>query len=177
MANSEVKVTTESLKADYPELYEQIQEQAVANATKDSETESQISELETAKKELEDRLEEASKANDDLRTRLDEFETKEKVESTKKKVNDLIAEHGLEKNFISEVFVEDLMKLDDDEAIVSRIKDRKSLVEKTSGEVTGNGQRQAQESAEEEKEQDPVSEEVSDEDLVKSIKSYTTNRR
>ena len=173
MANSEVTLTKESFKVDYPDLFEQIREEVVADVEFSSEFDAKISTLEKSKEDLEKKLEETSSANDELRIKLDEFEIKEKIEAKSKKVKGLIEEHELADNFISEVFIEDLMKLEDEEAIVSRIKDRKSLVETQAGEVTGNGQRQAKESTE--VEEDPIPGEITEEDLINSIKQQHAN--
>ena len=173
MANSEVTLTKESFRVDYPDLFEQIREEVVADAESNSAVEAKISTLEKSKEDLEKKLEEASEANDELRIKLDEFEIKEKIVAKSKMVKGLIEEHELADNYISEVFIEDLMKLEDEEAIVSRIKDRKSLVETQAGEVTGNGQRQAKESTE--VEEDPIPGEITEDDLIKSIKQQHAN--
>ena len=177
MDKSTVKLTKEAFMVEYPDLFNQIKEEAVETAEQSSEVEAKISELNDSKKDLEKKLEEASTVNDELRIKLDEFELKEKVEAKQNMVQSLVKEHGLEQDYVSEVFIEDLMKLEEAEDIVSRIKDRKSLRESTAGEVTGNGQRQTKETKEGEEKEEDSKLEISDEDLISSIKQRNVKRR
>jgi hypothetical protein len=142
----------ETLMVDYPEIYNSIKEEAISDSAKDSETTALIEGLRGEGSGLKDQLEDALKERDSLKTKLDEFETKEKVTSKRKAVMEAIANSGLDKAYISDVFIDDLMKLEEDDDIQVRLQDRKTLVEATQGDITDNGER-APESAKEKKEE------------------------
>ena len=179
-----VEFTKESFSAKYPTLFEEIRleaqkevesgiEEAKINAT-------QVAEEEAKVKTLEIKLEEASKEADELRTELDEFKVKEQVAAKRNEVQKAIEDSGLDAQYVSEVFVEDLMKVDNGDEVATRIADRKQLVESVSGDVTGNGARSDGEANEEVEPEavKEVKEEVETpsfnlDDLVKSMKSYS----
>ena len=109
-------------------------------------------------------------ANADLTSKVDDYEVKEKAEAKRAAVNQAITNSKLDPDFVSEVFIEDLMKLDDEEQIQARIKDRLELVESATGEVSGNGTRVSEDSVDDEEQGDiPV---FDTDALVKSMKSY-----
>lgn len=182
--NTNVEFTKESFSAQYPNLFEEIRleaqkeieqqkAEAEANAAKVAEEEAKVKELET-------KLEEASKEADELRAKVDEFELKEQVANKRREVQKAIEDSGLESSYVSEVFVDDLMKVDSEEEVAKRIADRKQLVESVSGDVTDNGARLEEDENEEvepeaddvKEEEAPASPEVNLDDLVKSMKSY-----
>ena len=184
--NKTVEFTKESFSAQYPTLFEEIRLEAqkeVENSIADAEAQAtKVAEEEAKVKELEAKLEEASKEANELRTKVDEFELKEQVANKRREVQKAIEDSGLENSYVSEVFVEDLMKVDSEEEVAKRIADRKQLVESVSGDVTGNGNRVSEDEANEEVE--PEAEEVKEEeapatpsfdldDLVKSMKTYS----
>ena len=183
-----VEFTKESFSAQYPNLFEEIRleaqkeiEEQKANAEKQA---AKVAEEEAKVKSLETKLEEASKEADELRAKVDEFELKEQVASKRREVQKAIEDSGLENSYVSEVFVEDLMKVDSEEEVAKRIADRKQLVESVSGDVTENGARLEEGENEEvqpeaevkEEEEAPATPEVNLDDLVKSMKSYTPIR-
>jgi len=134
-------LTKESLLLEYPEIVEEIRQAAVEEDVKNSERVALVEALENDIKEKDAKLDGIQSENDDLRSKLDDYETREKVSARKARIDTAIAESGLDKEFCSDVFVEDLMKLDEDEAIQARIADRKALVETAHGEITDNGER------------------------------------
>jgi hypothetical protein len=184
-----VEFTKESFSAQYPNLFEEIRleaqkeiEEQKANAEKQA---AKVAEEEAKVKSLETKLEEASKEADELRAKVDEFELKEQVAKKRSGVQKAIEDSGLENSYVSEVFVEDLMKVDSEEEVAKRIADRKQLVESVSGDVTENGARleegeneEVQPEADDVKEEEaPASPEVNLDDLVKSMKSYNPVKR
>ena len=134
-------LTKESLLLEYPEIVEEIRQAAVEEDVKNSERVALVEAIENDIKEKDAKLDGIQSENDDLRSKLDDYETREKVSARKARIDTAIAESGLDKEFCSDVFVEDLMKLDEDEAIQARIADRKALVETAHGEITDNGER------------------------------------
>jgi hypothetical protein len=169
MEETKVVMTKEALLADYPEIAEELRKDYEADFEAKAEEESSIHEWEAKVEDLEKKLEEATKANDEFKTELDEYKVKEKVEAKRKKVEDAITDSKLDPAFVSEVFIEDLMKVDDETEIQDRIKDRLELVESATGEVSGNGQRTTEDSTTEEQEDAQT---FDMDALVKSIKSY-----
>ena len=181
---NDVKFTKESFSAQYPTLFEEIRLEAQKEVEKniaDAEASAtKVAEEEAKVKSLETKLEEASKEADELRTQLDEFKVKEQVAQKRREVQKAIEDSGLDAQYVSDVFVDDLMKVNEEEEVAKRIADRKQLVESVSGEVTGNGERVEEEVNEE---NEPESEEVKEEEsktpsydldsLVKSMKSYS----
>ena len=183
-----VEFTKESFSTQYPNLFEEIRleaqkemEQQKANAEEQA---TKVAEEEAKVSKLEAKLEEASKEADELRAKVDEFELVEQVASKRREVQKAIEDSGLENSYVSEVFVEDLMKVDSEEEVAKRISDRKQLVESVSGDVTENGARleegeneEVQPEADDVKEEEaPASPEINLDDLVKSMKSYTPIR-
>ena len=179
-----VEFTKESFSAQYPNLFEEIRleaqkemEEQKANAEEQA---AKVAEEEAKVSKLETKLEEASKEADELRAKVDEFELVEQVASKRREVQKAIEDSGLDNQYVSEVFVEDLMKVDGEEEVASRIADRKQLVESVSGDVTENGARLEEgeneevqpETEEVTEEEAPASPSVDLDDLVKSMKSY-----
>jgi len=179
-----VEFTKESFSAQYPNLFEEIRLEAQKEikqqkinaeeqATKVAEEEAKVVELET-------KLEEASKEANELRAKVDEFELVEQVASKRREVQKAIEDSGLDNQYVSEVFVEDLMKVDSEDEVAKRITDRKQLVESVSGDVTDNGARLEEgeneevqpETEEVTEEEAPASPSIDLDDLVKSMKSY-----
>ncbi len=184
--NKTVEFTKESFSAQYPNLFEEIRLEAqkeVEQQKADAEANAaKVAEEEAKVKELETKLEEASKEADELRAKVDEFELKEQVANKRREVQKAIEDSGLDAQYVSEVFVEDLMKVDSEEEVANRIADRKQLVESVSGDVTDNGARLEED---EDEEVEPEAEEVKEEetkpsvdldDLVKSMQSYSPIR-
>ena len=178
-----VEFTKESFSAQYPNLFEEIRLEAQKEVEKniaDAEASAaKVAEEEAKVKNLETKLEEASKEADELRTQLDEFKVKEQVAQKRREVQKAIEDSGLDAQYVSDVFVDDLMKVNEEEEVAKRIADRKQLVESVSGDVTGNGERVEEDVNEEE---EPEAEEVKEEEkapsfdldsLVKSMKSYS----
>ena len=104
---------------------------------------------------------------------------KEQVAQKRREVQKAIEDSGLDAQYVSDVFVDDLMKVNEEEEVAKRIADRKQLVESVSGDVTGNGERVEEDVNEEE---EPEAEEVKEEEkapsfdldsLVKSMKTYS----
>jgi len=187
--NKTVEFTKESFSAQYPNLFEEIRLEAqkeVEQQKADAEANAaKVAEEEAKVKELETKLEEASKEADELRAKVDEFELKEQVANKRREVQKAIEDSGLDAQYVSEVFVEDLMKVDSEEEVANRIADRKQLVESVSGDVTDNGARLEEDEDEEvEPEAEEVKEEEAEEakpsvdldDLVKSMQSYSPIR-
>ncbi|MEC8945388.1 MAG: hypothetical protein VYD72_03250 [Chloroflexota bacterium] len=170
-----VEMTKEALLADYPSIVEEIRKDLEADFEASSERDSREKELEAKVSDLEAKLEEANKVNDTISGELDEYKVKEKVATKKKMVQDAIDASGLDKEYVSEVFIDDLMKLDDVEDIQDRLKDRLALVESAAGEITGNGERAVSEDTDEPKEQTEEEAPVWDaNEFVNSVKSYKT---
>jgi hypothetical protein len=179
-----VEFTKESFSAQYPNLFEEIRleaqkeiEQQKINAEEQA---TKVAEEEAKVVELETKLEEASKEANELRAKVDEFELVEQVASKRREVQKAIEDSGLDNQYVSEVFVEDLMKVDSEDEVAKRITDRKQLVESVSGDVTDNGARLEEgeneevqpETEEVTEEEAPASPTVDLDDLVKSMKSY-----
>jgi hypothetical protein len=162
-------LTKESLVKDYPALVQELQEAAISEANRNSEDAAVMEGLENELAVKESQTAELQAENDDLRSKLDDYETREKIAARKAKIDQAITESGLDKEFCSDVFVEDLMKLEEDEAIQARIADRKALVETTHGEVTGNGERADQVETKESQETEQVFDETQ---FINSIASY-----
>jgi len=164
------EMTKDALLAEYPEIAETIRKEIKADFEAKAEEESSIHEWEAKVEDLEKMLEEATKANDSLKTELDEYRVKEVAKAKRKKVEDAITNSNLDPAFVSEVFIEDLMKLNDEKEIQDRLNDRLELVESATGEVSGNGVRTTEGSVEVEEQAEAHVFDV--EELVKSIKSY-----
>jgi len=169
-----VEFTTESFSAKYPTLFEEIRLEAqkeVENGIESAKASAELAEKQADKvSDLEAKLEEASKEADELRTELDAFKLKEQVAAKRNEVQKAIEDSGLDSQYVSEVFVDDLMKVDSEEEVAKRINDRKQLVESVSGDVTGNGARL--EESEENEEVQPETEEVKEEEAVEAKPSY-----
>ena len=173
--SKKVELTKEALLADHPSIVEEIRKDFEADFEATSERDSREKELEVKVSDLEAKLEEANKVNDTISGELDEYKVKEKVATKKKMVQDAIDASGLDKSYVSEVFIEDLMKIDDVEDIQARLKDRLALVESAASEITGNGERAVSEDTDEPKEQTGEEAPVWDADeFVNSVKSYKT---
>jgi len=131
---AEYKETEEvkSMKADLSEAQDQLK-------AKDETIETQTKQIEELKKE-----------NTDLKTRMDEIELQEKVSEKKDLMNRLIKEAQLKDEYVSDIFMANLMALeeyknDEEEAVTveeqakAMITDRKQLAESGSGKVKGSG--------------------------------------
>lgn len=186
--NTNVEFTKESFSAQYPNLFEEIRLEAQKELQNDiksaEESAAKVAEEEAKVKELEAKLEEATNEANELRAKVDEFELKEQVATKRREVQKAIEDSGLDAQYVSEVFVEDLMKVDSEEEVAKRIADRKQLVESVSGDVTGNGARtESDENEEVEPEAEvteseaPAEDGVNLDDLVKSMKSYGNSIR
>lgn len=167
------ELTLESLRTNHSDLVTQLQEEFKAQMTEESETTDEISSLKGEVGDLKGKLEEAETANTELRTKVDEFELKERVAVKREKIQQAIADSDLDEEHVSEVFVEDLMRLETDEEIQERIKDRISLVQSENGSVTDNGPRKTKTDPKK-GEGDP---EYNEEKLVHEIKNPSPTRR
>jgi len=164
------EMTKEAFLEDYPGIAEELRQDFTADSEAKAETDSSVKDLEDKVDDLEKKLEEATAANAELTSKVDDYEVKEKAEAKRAAVNQAITDSKLDPDFVSEVFIEDLMKLDDEEQIQDRIKDRLELVESATGEVSGNGARATEDSADEEEQGEQP---IFDMDaLVKSMKQY-----
>jgi hypothetical protein len=164
------KMTKEAFLEDYPEIAEELRQDYKVDSDAKTETDASVKELEDKVEGLEKKLEEAADANAELTSKVDDYEVKERAKAKKAAVNQAITDSKLDPDFVSEVFIEDLMKLDDEEQIQARIKDRLELVESATGEVSGNGTRVSEDSVDDKEQGDTL---VFDTDaLVKSMKSY-----
>lgn len=163
----EPTLTIKSLESDHPELYTQLVEKVRKSAKEEfeaaSETAETINTLESTVDTLKGEKKALEEERDALKTKVDTYEAKEAAAAKRTKVSDFIKEAELADEFVSEVFIKDLMKLEKDEEIKERIQDRKHLVEGVADPIEGNGNRATKES-------ESASEEVSDDDLVKGIK-------
>jgi len=174
------KMTKEAFLADYPDIAEEIRSDAKADYDADNKAADEVNALESKVDDLEKKLEEATKANADLTLKVDDYEVKEKAQAKKVQVKQAIEDSKLDPAFVSEVFIDDLMKLEDEEQIQDRIKDRLELVESATGEVSGNGARATEDSTEKTEQDVEVTEEEAEEStpsfdtdaLVKSMKDY-----
>jgi hypothetical protein len=79
----------------------------------------------------------------ELETKLDEYETKSKSEAKRALIDAKIKESKLATEAVSDVFISDLMKKDEDD-IVASIEDRKELWSKGSGKVKNVGDQKGQ---------------------------------
>jgi len=79
----------------------------------------------------------------ELETKLDEYETKSKSEAKRALIDAKIKESKLATEAVSDVFISDLMKKDEDD-IVASIEDRKELWSKGSGKVKNVGEKKEQ---------------------------------
>ena len=79
----------------------------------------------------------------ELETKLDEYETKSKSEAKRALIDAKIKESKLATEAVSDVFISDLMKKDEDD-IVASIEDRKELWSKGSGKVKNVGEKKDQ---------------------------------
>lgn len=163
----EPTLTIKSLESDHPELYTQLVEKVTKSAKEEFEAASTTAEtintLESEVKSLKDEKKTLEEERDQLKTKVDTFEAKEAAVAKRDKVNGFIKEAELADEFVSEVFVKDLMKLEKDEDIQERIQDRKNLVEGQTETIEGNGPRKTKES-------ETATEQPDDDALVKGIK-------
>lgn len=134
-------LTLEALKEGHPDIVSALKEEFTTQSKNRSEAEKLVSGLEQDIIKLKEDLQEAEKDRDEYKTKVDEFELKNKVAAKKQLVLDKIKESKLEDQHVSDVFIEDLMKIEKTEDIEARITDRKELVESSNGEVTDNGKR------------------------------------
>lgn len=121
-----------TLKSEHPELLAAIEKSAVDQFKKDQDIETTKSrmdelqatldelkslkeEIEKEKTELQKTIDSLNSENKDLKAELDEIKTAEKGAAKKAKVQEMITESKLPKDAISEVFVETLMALEEDE--------------------------------------------------------------
>ena len=156
------KLTLESLKAEHGGIVAALLEEfKLGNETGQvktdlTEAQGKITSLEKEKETLESKIAEQDKAIKKLegelqetKTKLDEKELAEKVIEKKQKINELITEAKLPKEAVSEIFVANLMAIEeykDGEKVVTveeqakaMLKDRQDLINTKSGRVTGSG--------------------------------------
>ena len=137
------KLTLGALKENHSDLVKTLKEEwktESKEAGKIAELESTLEEQVTANETLTEDLKTAKKDHGKLQTKIDEFELKDKIVVKREKVQIMLSESDLDKENISDIFIKDLMKLEDEE-IQERIKDRQTLIEDSNGEVNSNGLR------------------------------------
>lgn len=161
-------LTLESLKSDYPELVSAIETAAKNSAEKEleaaSKAEEEIQGLKDTIKAKEAEIDALTKEKDNLTSKVDDFEAKEAATEKRKKVDQLIKESELSDEFVTETFINDLMKFEKEEDMKTRIEERVNLVQSATTGVTGNGERPIKETSGSEVE------EPDDDALVASIK-------
>ena len=162
MEGKKMDLTVEILKTKYRDLVETLREEFKT----EEKTEKMKSDLDKAngliktlgeeKKTLESTVADKEKEIEELKTKLQETKTKldekelaEKIAKKKEKINQLIAESKLPKEAISDVFLANLMSLEEykegdtvvtvEEQAKTMLKDRLELLNKNLGKVKGVG--------------------------------------
>jgi len=99
--------------------------------------------------EKDTQIENLTKSEKELKAKLDEKEVTEKLAEKKSMITKTITESKLPKEAVTDIFVEDLMSLEEkevegktvtvEEQVKIRIEDRKKLINKKSGDVINSG--------------------------------------
>lgn len=160
------QITLESLKAKHPGILDSLREEITKEVQAAFNADKETKDLKAKVTSLEGQVNTLESERDGLKQKVDEFEVKEAVSKRRKRIAELIQEHELPEQAVTETFKKDLEKFEKEEDIIERIKDRKDLIADTSGEVTGNGQRSTKESDE-----SKAGPELTDDALVEGIKS------
>jgi hypothetical protein len=131
------EITIDQLKLHAPELVESIKNEV------DPEEETQklrdrIEELENSEKSLQKELEKVSTELDTLKLKVDEYQAKEAVDKKRELRDKKLAEADLPEDYITPLFKESLMKMDE-ETMDKHIAERKEIAEKKKGGVTDMG--------------------------------------
>ena len=122
------KITMAELIENRPDIVESLTESVKLDLTKKSETDKY--------KKMYENIVESDKK---LKLKIDEFEVKEAAKEKAEKVDALITESKLPKEFVTDVFKESLLEADSEDKIKKLIDDRKTIVESKQGGVHGMG--------------------------------------
>jgi len=174
------ELTLSELKSKRPDLVESLETDFSSDAEAEARAQAKENELkegyETKLTESATALKDTEKERDELKVKVEEADAKEAIATRREKVMGLITASDLKKSQISDVFVKDLLVLEDDKDIQARIDDRLNLAKVTESdeseedEDTGdNGQRSTQ--SVEEDEDTPAF------DASKLIKEVKSNKR
>ncbi len=135
-----LEVDLEKSKTDLQEASDKVDELTKANKTEAKDLNKKI-------EDLEKELTEAKDKNSELEKELDEIKVAEAFADKKAKINKQISESKLPKDAVTDVWVNDLMKLEDieegatvEDQVKERITDRTTLINKESGKVKGSGE-------------------------------------
>jgi hypothetical protein len=148
------ELTREALAKERPDLVQAVQDEAREAIQKEQAGETaqdlqdKLTEAEKSNTELSGKLEtaetaltEANREKDELKVWKDDQELKDKVSAKKAEVDGMIAESELADEHVSDVFREDLYKIEESEEITKRIADRIAIVKGSVPAVSGHGQR------------------------------------
>jgi len=165
--NTKEQITLESLRASNPEVINQIRKDIKEEVKQEFDAEKEVKDLTAAKKSAEEKVSTLESEKDGLQQELDSYKVKEAAMERRQRVLDLIKEHDLPEHAATKVFKEDLEKLDKDEDVIERIKDRKELLNSIEeGEVQGNGPRKDTHNTKE-----GQKDKLTDDDLVANLKA------
>lgn len=167
MDKGQTTLTLESLKVEHPEILNNLREEIKKDVQASFNAEKETKELKEKLQNLETQVTTLESEKSDLQKKVDDFEVKETISKRRQRIDELITENDLPEAAVTKTFREDLEKFDKEEDIIERIKDRKKLVEASTGEVQGNGSRNTQESEGDGKESDKLT----DDSIVEGIKS------
>lgn len=144
MKTEEIKENFDNLKKEFDELKKTVEEK-----------DEMIKKLETEKKELEE-------SKKTIEIELDKFQVEKKMLEKKSMVDGLIKEAKLGSDYITDIFMNQLLAVEEkkdgekvitaEDQIKEMIEDRKKITEKTKGKVTDNGDEFVEEKVEEEDE-------------------------